>query len=103
MCLDEFLRLDLSCHIASRNSPRGEGGLGGLGGLCCCDMQGRSNNDGMSLVLARPSSGINWRTCGTKKPCVVCMPGPFWLPVRSGTCCRAELLRSRSDFFYSLL
>lgn len=52
MCLDErrVSRVDLSSRrITCRNSARQ---------VCCCDVQGHSNDEGMSLVLASLSSAF---------------------------------------------
>ncbi len=79
MCLDErrVSRVDLSSrHVLSRNCVE----------VCCCDMQGHSNNDGMSLVLASLSSAFYTcysKICDTKCP-VSCVQRPFWPPLGSG-------------------
>lgn len=47
----------------------------------CCDVQGHSNGEGMSLVLASLSSAYFTyisKICDTKKCPVSCVQGPLW-------------------------
>lgn len=109
MCLDErrvfFSRADLKQSSRYRRQTLC------LEVCCCCDVQGHSDGEGMSLVLASLSSAFY--TCDSKilwykeknVLWVVCVQfrGPFWPPTPPVLGSRKTLQKVYGWLFYSLL
>lgn len=95
MCLDEHRAsgVDLHLFVPSRSSLWKR--------FFCCDVQGHSKGDGMSLVLASLSSAFyhdNSKICRTKKTCCELRSEAPLAPLILARRCCEEISRSKSDF-----